>query len=261
MQTGANSDMPAVVSLERLLATNEAPLESETAALEATAASERDRVQQLRTALAELRAETERRNQELMEAENSVTAHSVVLSAARRMPAEILSEISSLTLPPIRRIDKKTAALGYFPLWSSITVMSGGAAACPPKAVETLLRRSGNASLTVTIDCGNGNGQSSDLLKSIDSCVTHSGRWRTLRLHLHETLAEGVFAHLASVKGRLGALRTLDIIYTSIDWLSNIPPFPVDIFSIAPNLYEVTLTGTCPSRTSHSHFRTLYLCE
>ncbi|KAJ7721868.1 hypothetical protein B0H16DRAFT_1386024, partial [Mycena metata] len=170
MQTGANSDMPAVVSLERLLATNEAPLESETVALEATAASERDRVQQLRTPLAELLAATERRNQELMdsEAENGVTAHSVVLSAARRMPAEILSEIFSLTLPPIRRIDKKTmeqppwrlghicrrwraAALGYFPLWSSITIMSGGAAACPPKAVETILRRSGNASLTVTI--------------------------------------------------------------------------------------------------------------
>ncbi|KAJ7679468.1 hypothetical protein DFH06DRAFT_1415652 [Mycena polygramma] len=134
----------------------------------------RDRIGHLRNEISELRAAAEPRIRELEEAEESVQNHTKILSAVRRTPAEIVCEIFSQTLPHTRRLGKLTveqapwrlghicrrwraASTGCPSLWSSIILDSSwDDTSFPLPMVETQLRRSGNAPLTITVNCEGG---------------------------------------------------------------------------------------------------------
>ncbi|KAJ7167832.1 hypothetical protein C8R46DRAFT_1191860 [Mycena filopes] len=239
------------IDLERLLRTNDAPLEVEAAALEQKIASERTRVNQLRATMAKLRssAAAERRIEELEEAEKTLKAYSTILSPARRVPVEILSEIFSQA-PHTRRLGQRTVetapwrlglvcqrwravALADTRLWSSITIASSGTATktCPPEMVETQLLRSGLSALTVTIDCQEGR-VTNDLLKSIKLCVAVSNQWGTLRLRgLDYIMGARILPLLRAANGRLDTLFKLELLSTQRrprDWVADAEAVPID---------------------------------
>ncbi|KAJ7152855.1 hypothetical protein C8R46DRAFT_1006722, partial [Mycena filopes] len=187
--------------------------------------------------------------------EKILKEYRAVLHPVRRIPPEILCEIFAWMLPPTRVVQRHTvqvapwtlghvcrywraAALAHAPLWTSILVYTprlvrfdprkGMDDACPRAMVETLLHRSGNvAPLNVTILLSP---RSSNRSESLELLCSHSRRWKVLHLRPAESLEL-----LQSVKGRLPILETLELLHGTSP--------TGDVFSIAPSLREVDLTG------------------
>ncbi|KAF7362733.1 hypothetical protein MVEN_00622600 [Mycena venus] len=243
-----------------LLHSNDAPLASEIPGVRHIVSAERNRIERLQTEILELQKALERRMQELEETKASLKNHTAILSAVRRVPAEIICEIFSYTLPCTRRVNGldtqqapwrlghicrqwRATVLGYPPLWSSIAVHASWDDDTYSLAmVETHLRRSANASLAVTLDCKDGQIKSSNFSKSIDLILRHSTHWVTLSLRLHHLVAARILARLRPAMGRLPALRTLEFVEVTKQYRTPDSSLTGDTFSIAPALQKVFLT-------------------
>ncbi|KAJ7120012.1 hypothetical protein C8R46DRAFT_1364775 [Mycena filopes] len=166
--------------------------------------------------------------------------------AVHRVPPEVICEVFALTMPyGTQRLGRheterppwqlghicrlwRDTALAYPPLWSTISLIASGEmpndGLCPPEMVETLLRRSGNSSLTVSIFWNTSTSSSS---KSLHQLLRHSHRWKTARVR------DLPVELLGRVKGKLQCLDTLELPHPH--------PETHDIFALTPNLRKVFL--------------------
>ncbi|KAJ7480374.1 hypothetical protein B0H11DRAFT_2280651 [Mycena galericulata] len=243
----------------RFLCSNDAPYGPELPTIQHVLVAERDRIERLRTEIAELRLATQSRVKELKEIEETFKNHKKIMSPVRRVPAEILCEIFSWTLPYTRRAGAQTiqqapwrlghickrwraTALQYSPLWSTITLYAarngGMSQATLSTMVETQLDRSANALLHIIFDCRDGEIVAAYSPKIIDLIMALSPRWESARLRLDRLLGDPLLNRLRSVKGQLPRLRTLEFTSSSAH-VSVIG----DTFSVAPRLREVILAG------------------
>ncbi|KAJ7157414.1 hypothetical protein C8R46DRAFT_425278 [Mycena filopes] len=238
-------------SVARLLSTNDVPLPHEAAM-----------IQVIIDILTRNRGDCAGREAEdLDKAEQTLKEYRAVLSAVRRVPAEIICEIFAWMLPHTQVVQHQTvqvapwmfghvcrywraAALAYAPLWTSVLVYTpslrsrsdtrGIDDVCPRAMVETLLCRGNAAPLDVIILLsprdGLGSGGRSE---SLELLCSHSKRWKALRLRPLVSLEL-----LQSVKGQLPILKTLEL-------LNGFSPTG-DVFSIAPSLRELQLTKNAP---------------
>ncbi|KAJ7195845.1 hypothetical protein B0H12DRAFT_1168976 [Mycena haematopus] len=188
------------------------------------------------------------------------------ISAIYQIPAELVCEIFTLTLPHIRHVagrplEQPPWRLGHIcqqwramvlanPLfWSTITLYAPRTGwrgqSCPPLMVETQLLRSGAAPLHIILESRESDIFDSCSSDSIDLLIGQSLRWETAHLRLHHGLAPRLANHLRKVKGKFPMLRTLELISSP-----NFGDIIGDTFSIAPSLYAVFLFDyhdACPS--------------
>ncbi|KAJ7263589.1 hypothetical protein B0H12DRAFT_1103110 [Mycena haematopus] len=179
------------------------------------------------------------------------------ISAIYQIPAELVCEIFTLTLPHIRHVagrplEQPPWRLGHIcqqwramvlanPLfWSTITLYAPRTGwrgqSCPPLMVETQLLRSGAAPLHIILESRESDIFDSCSSDSIDLLIGQSLRWETAHLRLHHGLAPRLANHLRKVKGKFPMLRTLELISSP-----NFGEIIGDIFSIAPSLSAVFL--------------------
>ncbi|KAJ7112107.1 hypothetical protein C8R44DRAFT_985125 [Mycena epipterygia] len=180
-----------------------------------------------------------------------------VLSPIRRVPPELICEIFSWTSPCTRNIGKNTVAhppwhlghicrswrdtaLVYPPLWNSINILHSTRYphenSFPLSMIETQLIRSANAPLLLDFDW---RGQS-DNTPLLTSLVLHCERWTSIRFSKHPS---NLFHLLRPVQGRLPQLQSLELVDT-VTYMPTVEESDLpDIFSSAPNLREVCLTG------------------
>ncbi|KAF7328130.1 F-box domain-containing protein [Mycena venus] len=92
-----------------LLNSNEPPLDIEAASIEPLVAHLRRRLSRYDDKISRLRAQLERLEQERATAESDLSKNSAIVSPLRRMPAEILFEIFTLTLPSDREVLERGA--------------------------------------------------------------------------------------------------------------------------------------------------------
>ncbi|KAJ6562176.1 hypothetical protein B0H19DRAFT_1233895 [Mycena capillaripes] len=264
----APSPLPLASDSSRLIFSNEVPLASEIPTIKQVLTAGRNRIESLRTEIAELRVAMERRIWELKQTEETVRKHTAVLSAVRRVPTEIICDILAWTLSfPQGNQQPKTpwqlghicqswraAALGYPFLWSSIT-LNGTLDLpiddlCSPLMLETQIRRAGNAPLAIDFDFRSNGIVDLESSESIRLILRHSTRWGAACLRLHYSVARQTLNRLQMVKGQLPRLRTLEL------WSPFNPNMEVgDIFLIAPSLREVFLTDESYAILSPSHIQ------
>ncbi|KAF7345006.1 hypothetical protein MVEN_01663400 [Mycena venus] len=165
-------------------------------------------------------------------------------SPVRRVPPEMVCEIFALTLScKDDRMDKtpwqlghicqswRLAALGYPPLWNSITIPSPRDSFLLPM-IETQLLRSASGPLNVYWSADEEEGTADPQCAA--SVVSHCNRWHLVCLDTTYTSDELSWLHPAA--GRLDALERLKV-------LGSDPTVGIrDIFSVAPRLREVILT-------------------
>jgi hypothetical protein len=250
------------IRLTHLLTSNEVPLETEIPFIRDIISEGENREDALTAQMGALEAQIRRLKDTITqlkrkrsETTNYVRQHRAVISSVRCMPPELIAEIFALTLkssvawdtddvmkqPPWRlgQICRswRYTALSSAPLWSSITVPS---AFYPRETdaprLEAQLLRTANAPLDIYWK---------DVTKSFESHVVdlvlrHCTRWRSLCLQPGcplRVVADSVPDWLLPVHGRLQQLQNFQVENAAL--LTTIP----DIFSTAPNLCEVFLTG------------------
>ncbi|KAJ7369005.1 hypothetical protein DFH08DRAFT_832934, partial [Mycena albidolilacea] len=232
-------DVPPEVSA--LLKNNDVPPESQIPLIHDIISDGQTELDELEAILAQL---IPRRN----EVAERVRQHRAVLSAVRRVPPELIGDISALTLsdnddaagatankPPwyLGHICRswRHAALSYPRLWSYIAVPSFLAFKDSPllSGIQAQLFRSASGPLDIRWPFVQDD-INSDLL---DLVLPHSNRWRSL------TFDPGAYSSatncLGPVNGRLDQLEQLKAVHCSA---MTIP----DIFSITPNLRRIILT-------------------
>ncbi|KAJ7022567.1 hypothetical protein C8F04DRAFT_1137716 [Mycena alexandri] len=181
-----------------------------------------------------------------------VRQHRAIISSVRRVPQELLCEIFAAAVLP----DEETtanegnianppwhlghicrawrhAALGYAPLWSSITIPSS---TLPVRSrillpqVKAQLHRSANAPLDIILR----DIQPDVSIPLLDPVFAHSNRWRSLCLHFDHLYPRTPLKWLHPVDMQLDQLEKLEIAKA---YDTEIP----DIFSAAARLRQVIL--------------------
>ncbi|KAJ7917433.1 hypothetical protein B0H13DRAFT_327304 [Mycena leptocephala] len=252
----SNSSLPATLTslnpppatdLSRLLMSNDIPLESEIPYIRDIISDGQNRIGALEAEIRGLHAIIAHLAQTRQEVMENVRQHRAILSPVRRVPPELICEIFALTLSS-REIEEKSrtnkppwylgqicrpwrySALSSSPLWSSITVPTFlYAEVHVVPTIEAQLLRTTNAPLDIYWNAIN------DFVdpRASDLVLRHCTRWRTLRLQG----AHRVPNWLLSVNGQLEQLQTFEV--ENAARFAAIP----DIFSPAPNLRQVFLTG------------------
>ncbi|KAJ7816828.1 hypothetical protein B0H13DRAFT_2459561 [Mycena leptocephala] len=253
------SDNPSL-DLTRLLTTNDVPLESDIPFIRDIISEGRNRIGDLQTQMGTLEAEICRlrtiiaqlaqRRKESME---HIRQHCAIISPVRRVPPELICEILALTLlnndvenehstrnPPwyLGQICRpwRHSALSFSPLWSSITVPSllySRQTGVMP-TIEAQLLRTANAPLDIYwTGIHDVDPRVSDLV------LRHCTRWRSLCLQPARRLFRdsGLLDWLLPLNGHLEQLQNFEV--NNAARITAIP----DIFSTAPNLRQVFLTG------------------
>ncbi|KAJ7460210.1 hypothetical protein FB451DRAFT_1270640 [Mycena latifolia] len=266
-QCGASprTTRPVLVSLapSRLLASNDIPLSSEIPTIQRMIFEGNERIALLNAELAEMQEAMERRARERDEAVEYVRHHTAVVSAVRRLPAELICEIFGLTLPFTQQAGEcswvrppwelahvnqcwRAVALGFPALWSSIMIHKCPSlsieATCPKAMVEMQLLWSRNAPLDIAVEWhGGGDLNDSKAMEVIDLILRQSVRWERMLVCLRSTPPGPFIDRLHIIKGRLPLLRRLEFTCTTGMRANHPPsaPVPSDAFSIAPNLREV----------------------
>ncbi|KAJ7689300.1 hypothetical protein B0H17DRAFT_1180302 [Mycena rosella] len=168
--TDSDSGLGQSFRLAHLLESNDPPLDSDISSIRRIISDSQDRRDALNIQLG-LMSKLIAERDEMAEC---VRRHTAVLSAARRVPAEIVGEIFAATLPWTRRLGEATvtcapwrlanvcrswraSALADPFLWSSIAILrpSGGVPISdlyPLSMLESQLLRSGNVPLDVVFD-------------------------------------------------------------------------------------------------------------
>ncbi|KAJ7325527.1 hypothetical protein DFH08DRAFT_344777 [Mycena albidolilacea] len=166
----------------------------------------------------------------------------------RRVPPETVCEIFALTLrydeedmvrkPPwqLGHICQswRLAALGYPPLWNSISILPPSHGFLLPM-IEIQLLRSANGPLDVYYWSADAEEGAVDL-QCASVVVAHCRRWRSLHLNIPYTLEE--LSWLYPVEGRLDGLERLKVL--GCDPTAGIG----HIFAVAPRLRDVILTDS-----------------
>ncbi|KAK7006145.1 hypothetical protein R3P38DRAFT_2646713, partial [Favolaschia claudopus] len=151
----------------------------------------------------------------------NIRQHRAIISPVRRLPAELVCEIASLSVARDRRPpwclaqicrSWRSFVLGSSGLWTDIYIPSLGHGRNLYPRFQTLLARSGSAPLNVcwaprprlneTVDVPDAN--------CVRSVVAHSPRWRSLRLDF--TAGIGVLRWLSTASGNLRALQICEVI-------------------------------------------------
>ncbi|KAJ6574581.1 hypothetical protein B0H19DRAFT_1124847 [Mycena capillaripes] len=234
--------------LTRLLRSNDIPLDSETLSIRDVVLKGQDIVDDLNDRIHELQATLGQLVRSRDEAVEKIRPYRAILSPVRRVPPELICEIFSMTQDSISSDDDEVGkaapwylghicrswrlcALGYSPLWTSITIPLSPAAITDTSLIKTQLIRSACAPLKVYWAAME-NGDTPDP-NVADLVVAQCHRWRVLCLDLcHRSVDLG---WLCPRNGRITSLEKL-ILINGPD--SVIP----DIFSSAPNLRQAILT-------------------
>jgi hypothetical protein len=239
------------LDLTQLLTSNDVPIDSEVPVIQDIVSEGQKcvdtldvQLQALHTRLAEL---LQRRDEKA----EHVRQHRAIISPVRRVPQELICEIFALTLssgmlddedralqPPwyLGHICRswRHAAVSFCPLWSSITIppsLSSSDSRLLP-AIEAQLLRTANASL----DMGWSDVQDDINPRLLDIVFPHCSRWRSLRIQVTALYEDRQLSWLHPVRGHLDRLEKLEVISTR-------DTFIPDVFSNAPKLREVILTG------------------
>ncbi|KAJ7852578.1 hypothetical protein B0H13DRAFT_2673865 [Mycena leptocephala] len=222
-----------LLDLTQLLTSNDVPIDSDVPVIQ---------ISSLKTCGATSKARREGGN---------VRQHRAIISPVRRVPHELICEIFALTLssgmlddedralqPPwyLGHICRswRHAAVSFCPLWSSITIppsLSSSDSRLLP-AIEAQLLRTANASL----DMGWSDVQDDINPRLLDIVFPHCSRWRSLRIQVTALYEDRQLSWLHPVRGHLDRLEKLEVISTR-------DTFIPDVFSNAPKLREVILTG------------------
>lgn len=187
--------------------------------------------------------------------------HRVLLSAIRRMPPEILQEIIIWTAVarPVAEVRKRRWALAQVSrAWRGATIgLSALWAELPPlifptdrpratrqvECLQEILRRSGSAPLTVTIEIDGAlvttNREKAYWSPALEMLVQHAERWETVAICMPLVSLSGM-----RIRGRLRSLKTLSLQIRAAYYITN---EPLDMFEYAPQLQRVHIGGTFPS--------------
>jgi hypothetical protein len=234
------------MDLDRLLSSNDTPLDSELPVIRAIVSEGEDRVDALDEQIRALNATLAQLARMRNDTEAHVHQHRAIMSSVRRVPAELICEIFALTLSNAESDDTtgikppwyfghicrswRRSALAYPPLWNSITIPSSITGSFLP-ILETQLLRSANAPLDIYWP----DIQSDVDPRLLDLVLPHSPRWRTLCIYVDHPSSTRVLQWLHPINGRLDRLEKLEVINGG----STVIP---DIFSIAPSLRKVIVT-------------------
>ncbi|KAJ7738144.1 hypothetical protein B0H16DRAFT_99501, partial [Mycena metata] len=140
----------------------------------------------------------------------------------------------------------RVLALGYSPLWTSITLYTSRKLrmdkACPPAMVRTHLHRSGDGPLDVTFVWQGGYIDDPASSQSLELLLSQSNRWQSARLHLSSTLPDPILDRFRVLKGQIPHLRILEV--TSGINRHSYPLAEGDAFafSVAPQLHTLILS-------------------
>ncbi|KAJ7659064.1 hypothetical protein DFH06DRAFT_435878 [Mycena polygramma] len=177
-----------------------------------------------------------------------------VLSPVRRIPAELICEIFSWTLPHTRNFDDDTAdaapwylghicrtwrhiVTGFPPIWRAVSVFHSADYRHQPLAMlQAQLMRSANAPLDINWGWRAGT-KTNDAVPLLDVLLPHSNRWKSLRLNCDSSSYASLLPFFRPVKGQLCQLKRLEL---KVIEYGHSPTAP-DFFSIAPHLPEVFL--------------------
>ncbi|KAJ7498148.1 hypothetical protein B0H11DRAFT_1998885 [Mycena galericulata] len=243
-----------------LLHSNEVPLESEIPFFRAA-------VSQTTARLARLDAEIVRLQARLGELEGERTTlagyraqNKAVLSPLRRLPPEVLGEVFSWTLPPLRealrrgrmnieqscpwvltRVSRRwrTVCIATPGLWADITLdySLDATEVYPVAAVKTQLARA--RGLVRVHFYGNEESECRPQVEMFRYLAEEAGRWEELSL----TLTPDLLPLMAGLRNRVRALRRLWLQYTG----ERVETEPIDCFNASVDLLHV---GVCRRNVS-----------
>ncbi|KAJ7194547.1 hypothetical protein GGX14DRAFT_546038 [Mycena pura] len=237
--------------VNRLLHTNDVPLDSEAVAIRSIVSDSEGRMRALDAHILHLQATLAQLSQRRDEIVEHLRVHRAILSPVRRVPMELVCTIFEMVsaqnrvkfgMPPwpLGLICRswRQYALSYPLLWSSVTV------SCYPYVCESkkqrllsklqtqLSRATGtNASLDIHWSwVTGGDAPDSRLLGLI---LPHSNRWRNVSFHVDSDQCR--LDWLLPTSGKLDQLETLEVENFGATTFPN-------IFTTAPNLRRVVLT-------------------
>ncbi|KAJ6603220.1 hypothetical protein DFH09DRAFT_1458490 [Mycena vulgaris] len=248
-----------------LLNTNEPPLDSEYPFIQSLVSQIRRRLSRHGDKISVLRAELEQLEKEHTSLENDLARNTAILSPARRMPHELLSEIFVLALPSredaleSNRFDADDApwtlgrvcgqwrlvALSSPSLWSLVVInyddiVGSPSTAYPLSMLETQLERARSLQVYFTPVTVESSHQNAVLLL----LVNHSRRWERLAL----LLTPGIQPIIATLRDRIPLLRKLRIEWNNpnleddSDDETDTPQFKdLECFRVAPALRDASL--------------------
>ena len=189
-----------------------------------------------------------------------IQQHTALLSAVRRVPPEILEEIVMWTaigrpLPEVRARrwelaqvaqEWRDAMLGLSALWADLPPVTLPApdakrALRQVACLSEVLRRSGDAPLTVTIDTDESKTrESAHWHPALDVLASHAERWSTVSM----CIPHASIVRLRGIRNRLPLLKTLSL-HIRVGYCP--VPEPLDMFEHAPLLRRVHVSGAVPS--------------
>lgn len=189
-----------------------------------------------------------------------IQQHTALLSAVRRVPPEILEEIIMWTAVgrPLHEVrarrwelaqvsqEWRDAALGLSALWADLPPVTLPApdfkrAQQQVACLSEVLRRSGDAPLTVTINTDDSKTrESAHWHPALDVLARHAERWSTVSI----CIPHASIVRLRGVRGRLPLLKMLSL-QIRIGYCP--VPEPLDMFEHAPLLRRVHVSGAVPS--------------
>ncbi|KAJ7021441.1 hypothetical protein C8F04DRAFT_1241335 [Mycena alexandri] len=224
--------------VNRLLRSNDAPLDSEALVIRSIVSDGENRMRALDAHIFHLQATLAQLSQRRDETVEHLRVHRAILSPIRRVPTELCAEQSEIWNAPMAAWficrSWRHYALSYPLLWSSVTV------SCYPSwyesetqrllsKLQTQLFRAANASLDIHCWYG-GNDPDSHLLGLV---LPSSNRWRNVSFHVNSGKCR--LDWLLPTSGKLDRLETLEVENFGAT------TFP-DVFTTAPNLRRVILT-------------------
>ncbi|KAJ7681834.1 hypothetical protein DFH06DRAFT_1159445 [Mycena polygramma] len=235
----------------KLLNSNQPPEDSETSSIKAvisqtvvTLTRVDDEISRLRERLGQL--ETER-----YQLEHCVLQHRAILSPLRRLPAEVLGEIFSWTLPVacerysiaqspwvLTHASQhwRDVAIGTPALWSLVDISYKQAydprLLCPLPMLETQISRANTLKIHFTGDEGVDPQPQTETFRCL---AAHASRWGELTVDL----TSAVFPILTGLRNRLPALRKLWIQWNCRESQEGVDL--IETFETAPSLVDVTV--------------------
>ncbi|KAJ7206762.1 hypothetical protein GGX14DRAFT_636897 [Mycena pura] len=245
--------------VNRLLRSNDVPLDSEAVVIRSIVSDGEDRIRALDAHVLHLQATLAQLSQRRDETVEHLRVHRAILSPVRRVPMELVCTIFEMASAQNRvKFGTPPWQLGFICrswrqyalscplLWSSVTVPH-----CPGwyqsetqqllSKLRTQLSRATNASLDIYWSWSCNNEPDSRLL---DLIFPHSNRWRNVTFHVNCSNCR--LDWLLPISGKLDQLETLEV----ENFGATIFP---DVFTTARNLRRVVLT---PSQSSSRSNRT-----
>ncbi|KAJ7113992.1 hypothetical protein C8R44DRAFT_855803 [Mycena epipterygia] len=207
---------------QQLLTTNQPPEGPELTLIRSVVSKTGARLEHLDDEIARLRVRLRQLEEERGPLTTYHAQNKAILSPLRRMPLEVLAEIFSWTLPPIRdilnrrRFDAKdspwvlthvccrwrTIALSIPSLWSLVVISGSRMSANPLSLVKTQIQRAHTLKIHFY---GHEKHASRPQIEMFQLLAEHSSRWEEFRVNLTSDL----FPLLACLRHRLASLRRL----------------------------------------------------